>query len=132
LKRLYKAHETIADIGDRIQKLYESATSISPFYSDMPKSNSHNPKSFENIVCEMADLRTRGVMLLKQRARFDVFVCNLNPFYLSLLNMRCEQSLSWGEISRILHISIITGKRIFQKVCDEAEKQGVFDPDEPP
>ncbi|GHU51711.1 hypothetical protein AGMMS49975_06020 [Clostridia bacterium] len=128
-RKMYRAHEIIADISERIDKLYSSATSISPVNDGMPKSP--NPQRFESIIVEMADLRTYAEKLLSQRAKFDLFVTSLNPFYARLLSLRCGQSLSWKESAQQLDISEVSAKRIYRKCVENADEAGLFVPVNP-
>jgi DNA-directed RNA polymerase specialized sigma24 family protein len=124
-KKLYRAHSIIADISERIDALYVSATSISPLNDGMPKNP--NPKRFEGIMVEIMHLKELAKILLKKRAEFDVFICDLSPFYRSLLDLRCDECRSWKEISSALDISTDSVKRIYKRVCDKAEERGLFD-----
>lgn len=125
LKRLYKAHEIIADITKRINSLYTSATSIIPISDGMPKNQ--NPKRFEGIMTEYLDLKTLAQTYLKKRAVFDYFVSTLIPFYRRILDLRCEDCLQWKEIASNLDISIDTAKRVFKCICKMADEAGLFD-----
>lgn len=125
-RRMYKAHDTIDDIKKRIDKLYLSATRVSPVSDGMPKSPS-NPKRFEETIVEMADLRVLGEKLLKERAQFDLFLCLISPEMKNVLEMRCEKYMKWKEIAAILDISISSVKRLYYNVCDLAiEKNIIF------
>jgi hypothetical protein len=92
----------------------------------MPKS--HDPQRLEKKIVEMADLRTFGENLLKQRAKFDLFVCSLNANDARVLSMRYEKRMSWKELAGELRISVTTAKDIFRKVEDEADTFGCFRP----
>lgn len=125
LKRLYNAHNIIADISERIDSLYASATSISPINDGMPKTP--NPQRFEGIMVELLDLKTLAQTYLKKRAVFDYFVNTLTPFYRDLLDLRCEDCLQWKEIAADLDISTDTAKRVFKRICKMADDAGLFD-----
>jgi hypothetical protein len=124
-RRLYNAHKIIADVNERIEKLYASATSMSPFNDGMPKQ--HDPKRFENIIVEYTELKSKAKKLLLQRARFDAFICGLHPYDKKLLDMRCEHNCRWNEIALKLRVSISTAKQNYKKMCDDAEKKGLFE-----
>lgn len=126
-RKMYQAHDIIADIRERIDKLYLSATRVSPVSDGMPKSTS-NPKRFEETIVEMADLRTRGENLLRQRAKFDLFVCDLTVTEAKVLSMRCEKGMGWKEIAGELRISISSAKGIWGKVESKADDFGCFCP----
>lgn len=124
LKRLYKAHDIITDITERIENLYASATSISPINNGMPKTP--NPRRFEGIMVEVADLKTLAQTLLKKRASFDLFVCSLPMEQQRLLKLRCEECRTWKEIAYAMSISNDTAERLFKRICDQAEAKGIF------
>ena len=134
LKMLYRAHETIAEINVRVAKLYESATSVSPSQITNGASGSPNPKRFENVLIQIAHLEDMKTKLLKQRAKFDVFDISLAQFHHNILKLRCAEYRSWKYIAIELDVSTPTVKRAFKKICDKAEKAGLFevslDPDE--
>ena len=126
LKKLFNAHFIIYDVRQRINKLYDSATSLgSQSFDGMPKSP--NPKKFEGIMVEIIYLKEYATLLLKKRAEFDLFICSLNPFYYSLLNLRCEECRTWKEIAGTLDISTVSAKRNFKKICVLAEDKGLFE-----
>ena len=124
LRRLYNAHNIIADINERINNLYASATSISSAYDGMPKN--HNPQRVEGIIVELLDLKTLAQKYLKKRATFDYFMSTLNPFYKRLLDLRCENCRSWKVVASELDISTVSAKRIFKRICEKAEVAGLF------
>jgi hypothetical protein len=119
---MYHAHETIANISERLDLLYESATRLSPFNDGMPKQP--NPHRFENTLCEIADLKTIAEDLLKQRAMFDVFISGLQPFYKELLDLKYEGNASWKCIAATLDISINSAHRIYGIICQQANELG--------
>ncbi len=128
LKRLYKAHDIIADITTRVDKLYQSASSISPLIDDMPKGQGSKSSKFENIICEIADLKTYAESLLIQRAKFDVFLCTLDSNDVKVLSMRCEHGMSWKEIAGELRVSPTTAKDVFRRIASKAETSGCIRP----
>jgi hypothetical protein len=125
LNKLFNAHYIIFDINERIKKLYESAESMSGSMDGMPRNP--NPKRFEGSMVEIIYLKDYGRLLLKKRAAFDVFLCTLSSFDYSLLNLRCEECRSWKETAGALGISIDTARRYFEKICELAEEQGLFE-----
>ena len=124
-QKMYNAHDIIADIRDKINRLYQSAIYINLENNDMPKSQL-NPQKFENTIIEMADLKTFGKNLLQQRAKFDLFVCSLNTKEEKILRMRCEYNMSWKEIAKELKIAVSTAKEIFYRIENKADIFGCF------
>jgi hypothetical protein len=124
-RKMYHAHETIANIGERLNRLYESATRLSPFNDGMRKQP--NPHRFENTLCEIADLKTIAEDLLKQRARFDVFISGLRPFYKELLDLKYESNAGWKCIAATLDVSINSAHRIYGRICQQANELGYVD-----
>ena len=123
-KKLYRAHETIADISNRVKALYASVTSISPVIDGMPKSQ--NPKRFENTMFEILHLKERAEELLKRRVEFDVFISDLSSFHRDLLCFRFDKCLTWRQIAAELSISRDSVKRHFNLICDKADETGLF------
>lgn len=125
-KELYKAHDKIRCIKDRIDRLYESATYISPIITNVPKSQP-NPKRFEDTIIEMADLRKAGERILRQRAIFDKFVSyELSVEEETVLSMRCEKNMGWKEIASNLKLGVTSVKTIYYGVEKKADKFGLF------
>ncbi len=124
LKKLYKAHDIIANINEKIERLYLSASYASPVSDGMPKAQNSGHNKLEHAICEIADLKTYIAELVTQRAKFDVFLCTLDLRDEKVLSMRCEQELSWKEISSELRISMSTVKDIFRKARNKAKEYG--------
>lgn len=125
-KKMFEAHDIIIDIRHRIDNLYSSATNISPSSGGIP-SVQPNPHKMEEKIIEMAYLRELGEKLLKARAKFDLFVCTLNHFDVSLLTLRFEKGLSWKEIASVLDVSVSTVNRRYYEICEVAENDRLFD-----
>ncbi len=123
-KDMYDAHESIRQIMEKINSLYQSATNISPSTGSISKSQP-NPQRLENTLIEIADLRTMAENLLRQRARFDLFLCSLSRPEERVICMRYEKNMSWKQISAELHISVSSVKRLFRQA---AAKFNRFDP----
>lgn len=125
-KQMYKAHDLVKEIKERIDKLYLSAEYISPKMSDAPK-GPPNPQRLENTIIEMEDLRERGEMLIGERAKFDLFVCTeLSVDERNVLKLRCEDGLSWKEIASSLRKSVKGVQNIFKEVEKKAESSSCF------
>lgn len=125
-RRLYKVHEIIADLNERVISLYSSATYASPKIDGMPKAQP-NPHRFENTMVKIMELQDKIDDLLQQRVNFDTFILSLAPTHSRLLKMRFEDNFQWKEIASDLDISTDTVKRTFKRICDKAEKAGLFD-----
>lgn len=125
-KELYRAHEKIRGIKERIDRLYQSATYISPIITNAPKSQP-NPKRFEDTIIKMADLREAGERILRQRAIFDKFVSSeLSVEEETVLSMRCEKNMGWKEIAGSLKLGVTSVKTIYYGIEKKADKFGLF------
>ncbi len=125
-KELYNAHDKIKGIKEKIDRLYESATYISPIITNVPKSQP-NPKRFEDTIIKMADLREIGERILRQRAIFDKFVSSeLSAEEETVLSMRCEKNMGWKEIAGNLQLGVTSVKMIYYGVEKKADKFGLF------
>ena len=125
-KELYKAHDKIRGIKEKIDQLYQSATYISPIITNAPKSQP-NPKRLEDTIIKMADLREAGERLLRQRAIFDKFVSSeLSVEEETVLSLRCEKNMGWKEIAGNLKLGVTSVKMIYYRVEEKADKFGLF------
>ncbi|MFR7564075.1 MAG: hypothetical protein ACLUV5_00665 [Oscillospiraceae bacterium] len=124
-KEMFYAHKKIAEIGERLNKLRISATYISPSFGDSPKSNS-NPQKLEATIIDIVSLEEYATQLLKERAKFDLFVSKLGAAESKLLKMRCDEALSWKEIAGELRMSVSSSQRMFLAVCNKAESIGLY------
>lgn len=127
-KEMYCAHKKIAEIGERINKLRISATYISPSFGMTSKSNS-NPQKLEATIIDIVSLEEYATQLLKERARFDLFVSKLGTTESKVLKMRCDEDLSWKEIAGELGMSVSSSQRMFLSVCNKAEALGLYKKD---
>lgn len=127
-KEMYCAHKKIAEIGERINKLRISATYISPSFGMTSKSNS-NPQKLEATIIDIVSLEEYATQLLKERARFDLFVSKLGTTESKVLKMRCDEDLSWKEIAGELGMSVSSSQRMFMSVCNKAEAIGLYKKD---
>ena len=127
-KEMYCAHKKIAEIGERINNLRISATYISPSFGMTSKSNS-NPQKLEATIIDIVSLEEYATQLLKERARFDLFVSRLGATESKVLKMRCDEDFSWKEIAGELGISVSSSQRMFLSVCNKAEAIGLYKKD---
>jgi len=112
-KRMYLAHEEIGDIKRRIRDLQISAGSLA-----------YNDKQI--IKTEIEKIQETANALLKKRAEFDLFLCQLPLDYLSIINLRCRDELSWKEVADRLKISPDTTRHKYGHICYLADKKGLF------
>lgn len=119
-KKMYSAHETIKGIKEKIDKLYLSATYISPTFDGTPKSTGYSNK-IENTIVELTDLKSYAENLLKARARFDLFVCTLDPTESTVLSLRYEYPHTWKEISSCTKLSVTTLKDLLRQIETKAD-----------
>ena len=124
-KEMYSTHDKVKKINERIEKLYQSAIYISPAISDIPKGQS-NPKRIEDTIIEIEDLKSFCEQVLRKRARFDLFTCELNTIQENILSMRCELCLEWKEIASDTCMSVSSVQRIFKSVCCLAIESGLI------
>lgn len=126
-KKMYDVHETIKTIKENIDKLYASADYISPSFDNMPKSQS-NPNRLVDTITEMYSLREYADYLLKERAKFDLFVCSLEKKERRILSLKCEKNMTWKEIAADseLGISATSAERIFNKICSLTDEKGLL------
>lgn len=127
-KEMYCAHKKISEIGDRINKLRISAAYISPSFGAPSKSNS-NPQKLEAAIIDIVSLEEYAAQLLEKRAKFDVFVSKLRVTEAKVLKMRCDEYLSWKEISGEIGMSVSSSQRMFLSVCNKAEAMGLYEKD---
>ncbi len=124
-KEMYMTHDKVKRIKEKIDKLYQSAIYISPVISDMPKGQS-NPKRLEDTIIEITDLKSLCEQLLRKRARFDRFTCDLTATQEKILSMRCELGLEWKEIATDIGMSISSVQRVFKYICGLAIASDLF------
>ena len=122
---MYAAHEKVKRIKEKIDKLYQSAIYISPPISDMPRGQS-NPKRLEDTIIEIADLKSFCEQLLRKRARFDRFTCDLTTMQEKILCMRCKLRLEWKEIANETGMSLSSVQRVFKYICGLAVEYDLF------
>ena len=75
-RKMYRAHDTIAAMNERLIAFYASATVSSPKIDGMPKAPK-NPHRFENTIIKILEMQEGIDDLLKQRACFDCFLFTL-------------------------------------------------------
>jgi DNA-directed RNA polymerase specialized sigma24 family protein len=108
--QLFLAHETIAGINDKIKELYRTAELIETV----------DPKTYEDSIKRADEFRELSMSILQARASFDLFDVKLPAVQRRVLKLRCEECLTWKEISADLGSSIVTARRYFTLICEKA------------
>lgn len=111
-EQLFKAHDTIRDLGCRIENMYGIAAETG---------------SKEEIADAAAEMQKHINELFLRRARFDLFCFReLDTRERKVLELRCDRCMGWKSIAAELEIAVTTAKRIFDEVSQKAEKYGGF------
>lgn len=105
-KMLYSAFDIVNNINEKIEELSSSA--------------SDNNQS----MGEIERLKNAKNELLRKRIRFIKFSIRLPYQHEKVLEMRCEQGMSWKSIATVLHLGVATVKQIFNQIETDAEKYG--------
>lgn len=111
-EQLFKAHDTIRDLGCRIENMYSIAAETG---------------SKEEIADVAAEMQKHINELFFRRARFDLFCFKeLDTRERKVLELRYEKCMGWKSIAAELNISTTTAKKILNDVSQKAEKYGGF------
>lgn len=105
-KMLYSAFDIVNNINEKIAELSSSA--------------SDNNQTMD----ETERLENAKKELLRKRIRFIKFSIMLPYEQEKILEMRCEEGMSWKSIATSLHLGVATVKQIFNQIEADAEKYG--------
>ena len=103
---LYAAHDSADNIDGKIAKRNHSAGN-----------NNQNLLETERLENTKKELLCKHIQLIK----FSVML----PYEQEkLLEMRCEQGMSWKSIAAALHLGVATVKQMFSQIEAAAEQYG--------
>lgn len=105
-KMLYSAFDIVNNINEKI--------------AEVSNSTSDNNLS----MYEIERLKNARNELLRKRIRFIKFSATLPYKQEKVLEMRCEQGMSWKSIATALQLGVATVKQIFCQIVTDAEKYG--------
>ncbi len=105
-KTLYATCDIADEINRRIDRL---------------KSSSGDKSTIED---EIDRLQVVVHDLMMKRIRFIRFTITLDRTANKVLELRCEECLSWKNIAFRMNLSETTVRRLYKQVCEAAEKYG--------
>lgn len=105
-KMLYAAHDIADNIDGKIAKLNHSAGNDNQ--TQLKTERLENTK--KELLCKHIQLIKFSVMLPYEQEK--------------VLEMRCEQGMSWKSIAAALHLGVATVKQMFAQIEAAAEQYG--------
>jgi hypothetical protein len=127
--RWFNAPKIIAEINEQIVTLYSSVSSASANIDGMPKSPTRNIHRLDETMRKILELQERIEKLCEEsNAAIIPFVYNRPYDEIQILKLLMENGLTWNEIAAELKIPAARAERLYNKICEQADKAGIFDP----
>lgn len=127
LGQAYRIDQRINSKLEQICSLRELATKATSTLTDMPRSNTHNPRSMESIIAKMVDLEDKINedidALVDLKLEIVTAIKNVdNIEYQVLLEKRFLCYESWEQIAHDMNYSVRWVHIMFERALNSADK----------